>query len=95
MLLIGLTSEVDTPDWADKGVHSMPQWLSRGAHTQKANNRVGLCSSLSIYDEKQHHSMKETEHKIAAALLSILCGPCVHPCLHAFCSKHIIYHVEI
>lgn len=38
LLLIGLTSEVDTPGWADKGVRSMPRRLGHG--------RAGRCSSL-------------------------------------------------
>lgn len=95
MPLIGLTSEVDTPDWADKGVHSMTWWLSHGVHIQKANSGVGHCSSLSNDSEKQHHSMKKAEHQIVGALLPISCGPYVHLCLCAGCSEHIIYHVEI
>lgn len=78
MPLIGLTSEVDTPDWADKGVHSMPWWLSHGEHIQKAINRVGLCSSLSVNDEKQHRSMKkdrvQTSWSFALYLVWTICS---------------------
>lgn len=35
MLLIGLTSEVDTPDWADKGVRSMTWELSHAVNIFK------------------------------------------------------------
>lgn len=81
MLLIGLTSEVDTPDWADQGVRSMTWWLSHGEHIQKANNREGLFSSLSVNVEKQRiiqvllfiQWKRRTRHKIVGALFPILC----------------------
>lgn len=38
MLLSGLTSEVDTPDWVDKGVHGRTWRFSHGMHIQTANS---------------------------------------------------------
>lgn len=40
MLLSGLTSEVDTPDWVDKGVHGRTWCFSHAMHIQRANSRA-------------------------------------------------------
>lgn len=47
-LLIGLTTEVDTPGQPDKGGHSMPRRLSRGEHVagQDVGQEQGKIASL-------------------------------------------------
>jgi len=50
MLLIGLTSEVDMPDWAAKGGHSMTRWISHTVYEKGKKH----CGTSQTSTEKKH-----------------------------------------